>query len=121
MSQRWMDKDRRLEQLDEWVKQTKQAHFGSEEMGEADKALRVRRHFDAVARRYDFMNTVLSFGAHYMWKRRAVRLLGLKAGDRVLDVGCGAGILSEALVVARRSASIPKPFRTSTREMLANP
>ena len=34
------------------------------------------------------MNTVLSFGLHYAWKRTAVRMSGIKAGDKVLDV-CG--------------------------------
>ncbi len=34
------------------------------------------------------MNTVLSFGLHYAWKRTAVRMSGIERGDRVLDV-CG--------------------------------
>ena len=70
------------------------AHFGSEELSEADKAERVRRHFDAVARKYDLMNTLLSFGAHYLWKHQAIRILDLKPGNRVLDVCGGTGDLS---------------------------
>jgi demethylmenaquinone methyltransferase/2-methoxy-6-polyprenyl-1,4-benzoquinol methylase len=49
---------------------------------------------------YDFMNTLLSFGIHYAWKRSAVRMLGLRPGERVLDVCGGTGDLS--LLAARR-------------------
>jgi demethylmenaquinone methyltransferase/2-methoxy-6-polyprenyl-1,4-benzoquinol methylase len=90
----WMGRNERLAQLDEWVRRENRARFGSEELSEADKAERVRRHFDAVARKYDLMNTLLSFGAHYLWKHRAIRMLDLKPGDRVLDVSGGTGDLS---------------------------
>lgn len=92
--QPWMAEDERLAQLDEQVKADHRARFGSEELGEGEKEDRVRRHFDAVAGKYDFMNTLLSFGAHYWWKHRAIRMLGLNPGDRVLDVSGGTGDLS---------------------------
>ena len=104
LKQSWMEKDERLAQLDERVKKEHRARFGSEALSEAEKAGRVRRHFDAVAGKYDLMNTLLSFGAHYWWKHRAVRMLGLKPGDRVLDVSGGTGdlsILSQKIVGPR--------------------
>lgn len=54
----------------------------------------VRRHFTSIARKYDFMNTLLSLGIHYQWKRMAVRMMGLREGDNVLDVCGGTGDLS---------------------------
>ena len=90
----WMGKKERLEQLDEYVQRENLAHFGFEELNEADKAERVRRHFDAVARKYDVMNTLLSFGAHYLWKHRAIHMLDLKPGSKILDVCGGTGDLS---------------------------
>ena len=51
-------------------------------------------YFDSVARKYDMMNTLLSFGIHHIWKRTAVRMMGLNSGDRVLDVCGGTGDLS---------------------------
>ncbi len=90
----WKGKNERLEQLDEYVSSENRAHFGFEELREADKAERVRRHFDAVAHKYDIMNTLLSFGAHYLWKHCAIHMLDLKPGNRVLDVSGGTGDLS---------------------------
>ena len=54
----------------------------------------VRRHFDSIAYKYDYMNTLLSLGVHYQWKRIAVGMMGLRPGDRVLDVCGGTGDLS---------------------------
>ena len=68
--------------------------FGYEQVSEDEKTRRVVKHFNAVARRYDFMNTLLSFGIHYHWKREAVNLLALGAGDRVIDVCGGTGDLA---------------------------
>jgi demethylmenaquinone methyltransferase/2-methoxy-6-polyprenyl-1,4-benzoquinol methylase len=53
-----------------------------------------------VAPKYDLMNTLLSFGLHHLWKRRAVGLMGLTPGERVLDV-CG-GTADLALLAARK-------------------
>ncbi len=68
--------------------------FGFQKVPVAEKVNRVRSHFDTVAGNYDILNTLLSFGIHYYWKRRAVRLLDLKPGDRVIDVCGGTGDLS---------------------------
>ncbi|MGQ9688792.1 MAG: bifunctional demethylmenaquinone methyltransferase/2-methoxy-6-polyprenyl-1,4-benzoquinol methylase UbiE [Desulfobaccales bacterium] len=64
------------------------------------KTAAVKRHFDQVATRYDLMNTVLSFGLHHVWKRRAVRLVNLSPGERVADLCGGTGDL--ALLAARQ-------------------
>ncbi len=75
------------------------AYFGYRQVRAADKEKLVRRHFDTVAGKYDLMNTLLSFGLHHLWKRAAVRMMGLRPGDRVLDV-CG-GTADLALRAAR--------------------
>ncbi len=76
------------------------AYFGYRRVPVAEKALLVLKHFNTVAGRYDLMNTLLSFGLHHWWKRTAVKMLGLKPGDRVLDVCGGTGDL--ALLAARQ-------------------
>jgi demethylmenaquinone methyltransferase/2-methoxy-6-polyprenyl-1,4-benzoquinol methylase len=75
------------------------AYCGYRRVAAADKGLLVLKHFTTVAARYDLMNTLLSFGLHHLWKRTAVKMLGLKPGDRVLDVCGGTGDL--ALLAAR--------------------
>jgi len=69
-------------------------HFGYQTVAEDEKADRVRAVFASVARRYDVMNDVMSFGLHRIWKRIAVELSGVRPGDRVLDVAGGSGDLS---------------------------
>ena len=78
------------------------AHFGYRTVPAHEKVNWVRGHFDTVARRYDFMNTLLSFGTHHLWKRTAVKMIGLQPGDRVLDVCGGTGDLS---ILAARDVS----------------
>ncbi len=70
------------------------ADFGFRKVPAGEKGGYVLRHFNSIAAKYDFMNSVLSFGLHYLWKRWAVDLLRLKAGETVLDVCGGTGDLS---------------------------
>jgi len=72
----------------------KLATYGFYQVPENEKVQYVRRHFNSVAECYDLMNTILSFGIHYVWKRAAIRALKLRTGDRVLDVCGGTGDLS---------------------------
>jgi demethylmenaquinone methyltransferase/2-methoxy-6-polyprenyl-1,4-benzoquinol methylase len=48
--------------------------------------------FDGVAAAYDRTNTVLSFGRDRVWRRATRAALGLRPGERVLDVGAGTGV-----------------------------
>ncbi len=60
--------------------------------------------FDRIARRYDLLNRVMSFGVDRRWRKRTVNALALPGGEpcRVLDVATGTGDL--AIDVARRHA-----------------
>ncbi|WP_305787750.1 demethylmenaquinone methyltransferase [Symbioplanes lichenis] len=57
----------------------------------------VAEMFDGVAQRYDLTNTVLSFGQDRGWRRATRAALGLRPGERVLDVGAGTGVSTEEL------------------------
>jgi demethylmenaquinone methyltransferase/2-methoxy-6-polyprenyl-1,4-benzoquinol methylase len=57
----------------------------------------VARMFDAVARRYDLTNTVLSFGLDHHWRTRTRQCLELSAGQRVLDLAAGTAVSTAEL------------------------
>lgn len=56
--------------------------------------------FDRIHTRYDLLNHVLSGGLDFWWRRRAVKELGIQVGDRVLDLCCGTGDLSQEMCKA---------------------
>jgi demethylmenaquinone methyltransferase/2-methoxy-6-polyprenyl-1,4-benzoquinol methylase len=66
------------------------------------RAAKVSDLFARIARRYDFLNDLQSFGLHRCWKRRGADLAQIKIGDRALDLCCGTGDIAFAL--ARRGA-----------------
>jgi len=80
--------------------------------------------FDGVARRYDVTNTVLSFGQDRTWRRATRRALGLRPGERVLDLAAGTAVstvelarsgawclaadFSQGMLAAGRGRAVPK-------------
>jgi demethylmenaquinone methyltransferase / 2-methoxy-6-polyprenyl-1,4-benzoquinol methylase len=55
----------------------------------------VRRMFDAVARRYDLTNDVLSLGQDRRWRREVIAAVDPQPGQRVLDLAAGTGTSSQ--------------------------
>ena len=70
----------------------------------AQRAARVNDLFAAIARRYDLLNDLQSFGWHRRWKRRVAELAGVQPGGRALDLCCGTGDIAFAL--AHRGADV---------------
>ena len=66
------------------------------------RAAKVNDLFAAIARRYDLLNDLQSFGLHRRWKRRVAALAAAAPGARALDLCCGTGDIAFAL--ARRGA-----------------
>ena len=66
------------------------------------RAAKVNDLFAAIARRYDLLNDLQSFGLHRIWKRRVVELAAVQSGNRALDLCCGTGDIAFAL--AQRGA-----------------
>lgn len=68
-------------------------------LGDYYKDLRERQErvddmFDASAPHYDWITDVMSFGSGRWYRRQALLRAGLSAGDALLDVGAGTGVVS---------------------------
>ncbi|MGN6782587.1 MAG: demethylmenaquinone methyltransferase [Marmoricola sp.] len=64
----------------------------------------VRAMFDAVARRYDVTNDVLSLGQDRRWRRAVIDAVAPRRGERVLDLAAGTGTSSQPF--ADRGATV---------------
>jgi demethylmenaquinone methyltransferase/2-methoxy-6-polyprenyl-1,4-benzoquinol methylase len=60
--------------------------------------------FDGIAPRYDLLNRMMSFGIDRRWRKRTVRALDLRPGDRVLDLATGTADL--AMSIARTDSTV---------------
>lgn len=73
-----------------------ETHFGYKTVKKAEKQEKVAEVFTSVAKKYDIMNDLMSLGIHRLWKRYAISLTGVRAGQRVLDIAGGTGDLAKA-------------------------
>ena len=84
---------------DEAKTDTTKVSYGYRKVTPDEKRRLVDQQFDAIAPRYDLADALLSFGLDSLWRKRAIRRLVLRKGDRVLDL-CG-GTADLALLAAR--------------------
>jgi demethylmenaquinone methyltransferase / 2-methoxy-6-polyprenyl-1,4-benzoquinol methylase len=71
-----------------------------------DKApSRIAGMFDAIAGRYDLLNTVLSAGLDRRWRAQAIASLALTGRERVLDVCAGTADVSLGAAAASPGAA----------------
>lgn len=54
-----------------------------------DKENYVHSVFEDIAPKYDFMNDLTSFRFHKMWRKKAMKKLGVKPGSAAIDICCG--------------------------------
>ena len=92
--EKWLDEHSRKKQITELENGKPETYFGFQRIPVEEKAGKVIDHFNSIAKHYDFMNTLLSFGIHHLWKATAVRMMELASGDAVLDVCGGTGDLA---------------------------
>ena len=74
---------------------------------EADHQRYLRRIFDETASDYDRIERVLALGTGPRYRRMALQRAGLRAGDKVVDVGIGTGLVArEALALIGSTGSL---------------
>ena len=77
---------------------------------EAGAATAVRQMFDSIAPRYDLLNHVLSANVDRLWWRRAARRFQAvlaRPEAAILDICCGTGDLTMALLKLRPKGARP--------------
>lgn len=55
------------------------------------KKAQVEEMFDNIAHRYDFLNHLLSMGIDIIWRKKAVKYIGIIQPKKILDVASGTG------------------------------
>ncbi len=63
---------------------------------EEGKKSQIRRMFNNIAPKYDFLNHSLSMGIDKIWRRRSINLLKGKENLEILDIATGTGDLAIA-------------------------
>ena len=66
----------------------------SEALGGVDKARFVSAMFSRIARRYDLMNSLMTFGMHHAWRAMAARQTIASPDGPALDLATGTGDLA---------------------------
>jgi demethylmenaquinone methyltransferase/2-methoxy-6-polyprenyl-1,4-benzoquinol methylase len=56
-----------------------------------EKKQKVKRIFDSISHRYDFLNHLLSAGIDFYWRRKALKYTKVSDSTKLLDVACGTG------------------------------
>jgi demethylmenaquinone methyltransferase/2-methoxy-6-polyprenyl-1,4-benzoquinol methylase len=83
--------------------------FGKQSVDEAERERRIRRVFEAVARRYDLMNDLMSMGIHRLWKRSLARLAAPRAGQHIVDLAGGTGDVAALMAAPDRLVTVCDP------------
>jgi demethylmenaquinone methyltransferase/2-methoxy-6-polyprenyl-1,4-benzoquinol methylase len=66
-----------------------------------DKRRQVTQYFEAIGRRYDMADALMSFGLHFLWRRFCLRRLAVKEGYRILDLCGGTGEFARRIAGTR--------------------
>jgi demethylmenaquinone methyltransferase/2-methoxy-6-polyprenyl-1,4-benzoquinol methylase len=95
--------------------------------------------FGRIARRYDAVNSLMTFGRDRFWRRFAIKEASLSPGDRLLDAGTGTGALareagrmidglsvvaadfSPAMLAVGRKGVAPRPIQWCLADALSLP
>lgn len=70
------------------------------------KKEQVRRIFDSISHRYDFLNHFLSVGIDFYWRKKAIELSRMNENSTLLDIACGTGDFS----IAAKKSGVHKIF-----------
>ena len=71
--------------------------FGKLKVSQSQKTKMVQDVFSDVAKKYDLMNNLMSFGTHHLWKKKLIQLMNIQSNDLIVDVGAGTGDIANLI------------------------
>jgi len=71
--------------------------FGKLKVNQSQKTKKVQDVFSNVAKNYDLMNDLMSFGTHRLWKKKIIQLMNIQSGDQIIEVGSGTGDITNLI------------------------
>jgi demethylmenaquinone methyltransferase/2-methoxy-6-polyprenyl-1,4-benzoquinol methylase len=83
--------------------------FGDSRVSPEERERRIRALFGRIARRYDLMNDLMSFGIHRIWKRDLAWAADPVAEECALDIAGGTGDVARRLAGANRLVLVCDP------------
>jgi demethylmenaquinone methyltransferase / 2-methoxy-6-polyprenyl-1,4-benzoquinol methylase len=83
--------------------------FGSQEVDPRERERLVRDVFRRVARRYDLMNDLMSFGIHRLWKRSLAWAVNPGPGQLIVDLAGGTGDVAHRVAAHDRQVIVVDP------------
>ena len=92
-------------------------HFGFKEIDADKKSEHVGEVFHSVAKEYDLMNDVMSFGMHRLWKKILIELSELSEGSVVLDIASGTADIPK--LINKKFISVSMHVTDINESMLA--
>ena len=73
-------------------------NFGKRKVSPSLKTSLVQEVFTDVAKNYDLMNDLMSFGAHRIWKKELIEFMNIQISDNIVDIGSGTGDLVKLIL-----------------------
>lgn len=83
--------------------------FGNRQVTGAEREALIRGVFRRVARRYDLMNDLMSFGIHRLWKRSLAWAVDPRPGQVLVDLAGGTGDVADKLAAHDRRVIVVDP------------
>ncbi len=74
--------------------QPRQNRYNNPLINNMGKETTIPRMFNSIAKKYDLVNDLLSFGIHRFWLKKAIRQIKLDNGFIILDIATGTGNLA---------------------------
>ena len=73
-------------------------NFGYTKVKPKEKTKLVQNVFSDIAKHYDLMNDLMSFGSHRLWKKKFVEIINPKKNEIIIDVGSGTGDIAKNIL-----------------------